>query len=81
MSKQTYRENKVQTYREHVRVNDPFLGALRPSKSGLMNKHIVKHVSCLVSCALYPSKSGLIHRHSDDSVKHSVKHTMNAVTQ
>jgi len=26
-----------------LRVNDPFLGALCPSKSGLMNKHIVKH--------------------------------------
>jgi hypothetical protein len=25
-------------------VNDPFLGALCPSKSGLMNKHIVKHI-------------------------------------
>jgi len=25
-------------------VNDPFLGALRPSKSGLMNKHVVKHI-------------------------------------
>ena len=25
-------------------VNDPFLGALYPSKSGLMNKHIVKHI-------------------------------------
>jgi hypothetical protein len=24
-----------------LRVNDPFLGALCPSKSGLMNKHIV----------------------------------------
>ena len=27
-----------------LRVNDPFLGALCPSKSGLMNKHIVKHI-------------------------------------
>jgi hypothetical protein len=26
-----------------LRVNDPFLGALRPSKSGLINKHTVKH--------------------------------------
>jgi hypothetical protein len=26
-----------------LRVNDPFWGALCPSKSGLMNKHIVKH--------------------------------------
>ena len=25
-----------------LRVNDPFLGALCPSKSGLMKKHIVK---------------------------------------
>ena len=28
-----------------LRVNDPFLGALCPSKSGLMNKHIVKAYS------------------------------------
>jgi hypothetical protein len=27
-----------------LRVNDPFLGALCPSKSGLMNKHIVQHI-------------------------------------
>ena len=25
-------------------LSDPFLGALCPSKSGLMNKHIVKHI-------------------------------------
>ena len=56
------------------RVNDPFLGALCPSKSGLMNKHIVKHivshcnkhivkhsnVKCFIFGALYPSKFGLI---------------------
>ena len=36
-------------------------GALCPSKSGLMNKHIVKHI--------YPSKSGLMN-------KHIVKHTI-----
>jgi len=29
-----------------LRVNDPFLDALRPSKSGLTNKHTVKH-TCL----------------------------------
>ena len=27
-----------------LRVNALFLGALYPSKSGLMNKHIVKHI-------------------------------------
>jgi hypothetical protein len=27
-----------------LRVNALFLGALCPSKSGLMNKHIVKHI-------------------------------------
>ena len=33
-------------------------GALYPSKSGLMNKHIVKHIG-----ALFPSKSGLMNKH------------------
>jgi len=37
------------------------LGALRPSKSGLMNKHIVN----------IPSKSGLMNKHI---VKHIVKY-------
>jgi hypothetical protein len=31
-----------------LRVNDPLLGALCPSKSGLMNKHIVKHIVKLI---------------------------------
>jgi hypothetical protein len=58
---ETYREcSRVKTYRETCLV----LGALDPSKSGLMNKHIVKHrsrlgpvvgpnvdVSVLVSCS------------------------------
>ena len=45
------------------------LGALCPSKSGLMNKHIVKHsISFLVPCARHkhivkPSKSGLMNKH------------------
>ena len=44
-------------------------GALCPSKSGLMNKHIVKHIGLmgLVGLmplgALYPSKSGLMNKH------------------
>ena len=53
-----------------LRVNDPFLGAaLCPSKSGLMNKHIVKHIGDLFwvfagsMYALYPSKSGLMNKH------------------
>ena len=41
-----------------------FLGALCPSKSGLMNKHIVN-----ISGALCPSKSGLMNKHF---VKHIV---------
>ena len=58
------------------------LGALYPSKSGLMNKHIVKHTklripnknflsSGLVG-ALCPSKSGLMNKHT---VKHTVANT------
>ena len=48
-------------------------GALCPSKSGLMNKHIVKHtrptrVNAFLG-ALYPSKSGLMNKHI-----HIVKH-------
>jgi len=39
------------------------LGALYPSKSGLMNKHIVKHI-------VKPSQSGLMNKHI---VKHIVK--------
>jgi hypothetical protein len=39
-----------------------------PSKSGLMNKHIVKHIHFVVP--RFPSKSGLIHKHI---VKHIVK--------
>jgi len=61
------------------------LGALYPSKSGPMNKHIVKHsltyretyrnsvvyIGCLIGGALCPSKSGLMNKHI---VKHIVKH-------
>ena len=36
-----------------LRVNDPFLGALCPSKSGPMNKHIVKHVVCVADSSLW----------------------------
>ena len=36
------------------------LGALYPSKSGLMNKHIVKHIVHAFRDALFPSKSGLM---------------------
>jgi len=47
------------------------------SKSGLMNKHIVKHIgSCRVNAfwgALHPSKSGLMNKHI---VKHIVKHLL-----
>ena len=45
-------------------MGDSLLGALCPSKSGLMNKHIVKHIVG----ALYPSKSGLMNKHI---VKHA----------
>jgi len=35
-------------------VNDPFLGAaLCPSKSGLMNKHIVKHIDAALTRRLF----------------------------
>ena len=34
-------------------VNDPFLGALYPSKSGLMNNHIVKHIVSTTVRQLY----------------------------
>ena len=45
----TYRETTLSKVsgskcQKWARVNDPFLGALYPSKSGLMNKHIVKHI-------------------------------------
>jgi len=50
------------------------LGALYPSQSGLMNKHIVKHivfgfrdllglVGLMPLGALYPSQSGLMNKH------------------
>ena len=35
-----------------LRANDPFLGALYPSKSGLINKHTLRHTA----------KSGPIHK-------------------
>jgi hypothetical protein len=52
----------------------PFLVPRFPSKSGLIHKHIVKHIvwilwgRCFSLSSLFPSKSGLIH-------KHFVKHT------
>ena len=53
-----------------LRVNDPFLGAMCPSQSGLMNKHIVKKYrdkplkgQYFIFGALCPSKSGLTHKH------------------
>ena len=33
------------------------LGALYPSKSGLMNKHIVKHIGVLYEASSYPFNS------------------------
>jgi len=36
-----------------LRVNGPFLGALCPSMSGLMNKHTVKHLWCPVPVFVY----------------------------
>ena len=45
-----------------IRVNALFLGALCPSKSGLMNKHIVKHIV----------KSGLMHKHPIQHREHIV---------
>ena len=42
-------------------------GALFPSKSGLMNKHIVKHIvaacQCIIDGVLEASKSGPSHTH------------------
>ena len=55
------------------------LGALYPSKSGLMNKHIVKQTyrgslrgQYFIFGALCPSKSGLMNKHI---VKHIVNNT------
>jgi hypothetical protein len=64
-----------------LRVNALFLGALCPSKSGLMNKHIVKHIvktSHKVNDALYPSESGLINKHT---VKHTVKYIVKHIVK
>ena len=41
-------------------VNDPFLGALCPSKSGLMNKHTVKHFHGLLLLDSLGSRRGMI---------------------
>ena len=48
-----------------LRVNVLFLGALCPSKSGLMNKHIVNTYReyTTIFGALHPSMSGLLHKH------------------
>ena len=50
-------------------------GALCPSKSGLMNKHIVKHIVGLRVIALFlgalcPSKSGLMNKHIVKHIGH-----------
>ena len=64
------------------------VGALCPSKSGLMNKHIVETCGGFVwvsgpfvglagsMYALYPSKSGLLNKHIVKHIvnKHIVKH-------
>ena len=41
-------------------VNDPFLGTLCPSKSGQVNKHIVKHIVKLWVSGLFVGLAGLM---------------------
>ena len=48
----------VKHSQESLGVNDPFLGALYPSKSGLMNKHIV-NISGVPLCGVYCPFVGL----------------------
>ena len=56
-------------------------GALCPSMSGLMNKHIVKKktLSCranFIFCAVFSSKSGQVHKHI---VKHVAEHIVSEI--